>query len=129
MTYVRGLLVGLLVVGGALAGGDDEKKALEPFQGKWKITRSIHGGKPAPEEKRAKAEVFFEGDNIVISETGVNAQERKETAHFKIDTTKTPHAMDLIPEKGTDKKTVRGIYRFDDKGKRLTIAFAHSGDG
>lgn len=122
MTYARGLLVVLLVAGGALAAGGNDKKALEPFQGKWKIVRSLRGGRPAPAEKLANAEVFIEGDAIVIAGGG------KEAAHFKIDAARTPHTIDILPD-NAKKETVQGIYRFDDKNKRLTIAYARHGEG
>jgi uncharacterized protein (TIGR03067 family) len=100
---------------GREAKGGDAGKELARFQGTWVVHKHLSRGADFPVEKEAK--VVIEGTTLKGFEDGKLVQ----TLNFRIDPTKSPSQIDLIPPKGVAKgETVPGIYKFE--GDTLTIA-------
>jgi uncharacterized protein (TIGR03067 family) len=116
----------LAVAGGlmlaAFAGivvADD--KALKELEGTYTVTALQKGGKDAPKDLTDMLKVSIKGDDFVLM---VGSEEKK--AKIKVDSSKTPHTIDITPSDGPDKgKTFPGIYKAD-KGE-VTIVFTEKG--
>lgn len=110
------LAAGLVV---AVQAQDDTaiKQERAKLVGKWKPTSVLKGGKPAPNEKLEATTFHFSEDKITIDEGN-----RKQVAGYKIDPTKKPKTIDIIPE-GPDgkKEMILGIYSLE--GDALKISF------
>jgi len=115
------LLTAVLVVA-APAPPEKEKKDDEKIQGNWTVVSMERGGMAAPAEKIAMIKVTFKDGTLTINDGG-----RDEKAKFKIDATKKPKAIDLIPEKPGRTEQVPGIYEL--KGDELKICFTKEGGG
>jgi uncharacterized protein (TIGR03067 family) len=92
----------------------DVKKDVEKFQGKWTVASIEENGKAAPADEVAKFEVTIKGDVFTVK---IKDEENKEMT-IKVDATKKPAAIDLVP-KNAKEPTVLGIYKLD--GDTLTI--------
>jgi uncharacterized protein (TIGR03067 family) len=94
-----------------------EKTDKDKMQGEWKLVSFVaRGGKDViPRESVDKAKVLVKGDKIVLFGKGFKAE-----LGFKLDTTKTPKAIDLF-ESGREGKML-GIYML--KEKELTLVWS-----
>lgn len=104
---------------GAVAG--QPANAAKALDGKYAVVALTKGGQPSP--KKLDTTVFeFAGGKLTISEGG----EKKDTAEYILDPTKTPAHIDITPGKG---KAVQGIYQSKKTadGTELTIAFTRDG--
>jgi uncharacterized protein (TIGR03067 family) len=91
--------------------------AEKQLKGTWALVSATHGGMRVPEDKIGKAAVTFDGDTMTMTEG-----ESKKTAKYKLDTTKSPHLIDIHPQGGNDAgKVVRGLYEV--KGDTLQLCF------
>src|SRR5882724_10198692 len=79
------------------------KKDVEKFQGKWTVASIEENGKAAPADEVAKFEVTIKGDQFTVK---IKDEQNKEMT-IKVDPTKKPTAIDLVPKDGKD-KTVLG---------------------
>jgi uncharacterized protein (TIGR03067 family) len=115
------LLLLVLVLGplpGFPAGADDERleaAEMARFQGVWTLVENVVNGYKTPERQVRDWLLVVEGDQY---NPGVGEQSIEYT--FRVDPTRTPKAIDLIPREGVDRGRVyRGIYAF--RGDTLTL--------
>lgn len=107
--------------------GQDAKTELDKLQGKWSVTAMERGEKSAPKEIIDKIVVTFVGDKMTLGRTQAGAKSREYT--IKLDPTKDPKAIDLVPSDGDSKgKTVAGIYRFDGNDLKICMPNTDSQD-
>ena len=104
----------------AAPGATDSPKKEATIVGEWLREAVVGGGKEGP-----KGDMLFakgaDGKMTIKQAKRVKA----ESAGSKIDTTKTPHQIDIIPEAGkTD--TIAGIFNLE--GDALTICFTPGGE-
>src|SRR3954453_4884198 len=107
MTSLLTSLTALVLLASPVAPDGD--KALEPFQGKWKITSVMANGEALPKESFQNAVLTVKGDERVIKE----GDEVKSRAKFKVDAAKSPKTIDIeILENAGDLKgkTLKGVY-------------------
>ena len=109
-------LLGLtLFFGAAEAGQDNAKNAMEPIQGGWTMVLGFINGEVIPADQVKTGELSIEDDQY-HAKLGAAAS----TSKIKVDSTKTPKAIDLTYTDGDQKgKTVKGIYKVN--GDDLTI--------
>jgi uncharacterized protein (TIGR03067 family) len=99
----------MLLTGLSLAG--DDKKDLEALQGNWKVESIKSGdGKDVPKEAAADFLVVVKGNEMKLNAKDTTLQSFK----IKVDSTKTPKAIDFEHLDGEDKgKTEQGIYKVE----------------
>ena len=98
-----------------------DEKALKELEGTYTVTVLQKGGKDAPKELTDTLKVNIKGEDFVLM---VGTDEKK--AKIKVDSSKTPHEIDITPSDGPEKgKTFPGIYKAD-KGE-VTIVFTEKG--
>lgn len=102
------LLLGLAIAVAAPAPKEGAKTDPGTFEGEWKIESYIQGSKP--NENRIGT-VFQIGDGKVVT-VG-----KKEQVDYKLNPKADPPEIDL----GTEKETIRGIYKLD--GDTLILCF------
>ena len=100
--------------------GQDAKTELDKLQGKWSVTAMERGEKSAPKDIIDNIVITFAGDKMTLGRTQAGAKSREYA--IKLDPTKNPKAIDLIPADGASKgKTVAGIYRFDGNDLKICM--------
>lgn len=98
-----------------------DEKALKELEGSYTILQLEKGGKPAPKDIADMVKVSIKGENFTIT---VGGEEKK--AKIKVDSSKTPHHIDITPQDGPEKgMTFPGIYKIE-KGE-VTIVFTEKG--
>jgi uncharacterized protein (TIGR03067 family) len=114
----------LLTAVGLLAGQDkkDVPKDLQPFQGTWKVVKAEADGPPPPADEIDKVRFIFAGEKITVEVDG----KAEDEGTVKADPKKDPAEIDLTKATG-DKKTARGIYKFEKDGK-LVLSFTMRAD-
>lgn len=121
---MRNLLAALAVSGflliTAVRAQDDAKKALAKMEGKWTIIAAERDGK-ADDTLKGAVRVNM-GDKYTLTMKGG----KPFSGTFKIDPTKKPKTMDMMPTDGRYKdKTLLAIYEFD--GDTMKVCFAEPG--
>jgi len=107
-----GLAVCLLLVAAEEKG---KKKADDTFKGTWKIANLTFGG--AEQEDWKGYKFTFKGDKCMAQRP-----DGDQTYTFKVDASKKPHEIDLIPEEGENKgKASKGIYMVKDGELKVCI--------
>jgi len=97
----------------------DAKKDTDALQGGWKVVDYKGKEEAFVKEFKAKGRIVFEGDMLTIMIGEVKLGEAK----YKLDPSKKPKQIDVIPTEGENKdKAVLGIYALE--GDMLTI-FSH----
>ncbi len=118
----RFALAGALLVASFTGVIIAQDKALKELEGTYKVTHLEKVGKVASKDVTDSMKVTFKGDELLIK---VADEEKK--AKIKVDSSKTPSTIDVIPADGPEKgKTFPGIYKLE-KGE-LTITFTEKGD-
>jgi len=108
----------LLVVGVAGVGADDNvgKKQIE---GTWELTGVTRGGKERPADKE-KTTVTFAAGTMTMKGLSKDGGTKEKTAKYTVNTTKTPHWLDIDAQDGDKKEKVLGLYEV--KGDTLRLA-------
>ena len=123
----RFAVAGCLLVA-ALAGvALSDEKALKELEGKYAVTHMEKAGKVAEKKETDAVKITIGGDEITIRVTDSDGEKKEHRAKLKVDATKTPRAIDILPTDGDSKgKTFPGIYKVE-KGE-VTMAFTEKGD-
>ena len=119
---MRGFLLALLVVGllSATVGAEDKADKLE---GKWVVVSVERDGKADDALKGAIREQTADKYTLTPKEA------KPVTGSYKIDASKTPKTIDLVPGEGRYKdKTLLGIYQLDGDGLKICAAIAPGDD-
>ena len=115
MRRFAALLVVLSVGLAALAS--DAKEDLDRLQGTWSRASAEVNGKPTPEDELKKTTLIIEGDHYTL-----RTPEGDRRGTIKLDPTKSPKQVDLIPSEGPNKgKTLAGIYELDGDTLRYCL--------
>jgi uncharacterized protein (TIGR03067 family) len=98
----------------------DDKNAndAKDLQGTWQaVDLETNGGK-SPVDQVKELRIVFKGDEVFA----VKSEGEGHKVKFKLDSSKTPNAIDLIAIEGSDKgKTAAGIYSLKNGQLRLCI--------
>jgi uncharacterized protein (TIGR03067 family) len=113
------VLAALLFAAGVPAE-ESVKNEQDKLQGTWSILQAEHDGHKTPAEKLKSTKLVIAGDKMKVhGEKGMESQ-------IKIDPSKKPKAIDIIPADGPDKGMVlQGIYELD--GNELKICLSKPG--
>jgi uncharacterized protein (TIGR03067 family) len=102
-------------------GQGEAQKELEKFQGTWVVESVVADGKEVPSDVVKAFKMTFKGDTYTVL---IGLEKTEGT--FRIDPTKEPKTMDIIPDNGPDRDRIqRSIYAFD--GDKLKICGAQPG--
>jgi uncharacterized protein (TIGR03067 family) len=92
-----------------------KKAADDTFKGVWKISTLSFGG--AEQEDWKGYKFTFKGDKLMAQRP-----DGDQTYTFKVDSSKKPAEIDLIPEEGENKgKASKGIYQVKDGELKMCI--------
>jgi uncharacterized protein (TIGR03067 family) len=114
---MRKSLLGVFVIGLLLAADEKKPEDLkDKLKGVWNVVSMEADGKKAPDEEFKGDTLTFEGDKATHEHKG-----KKEPATFKLDATKKPAQLDIMPTDGPEKgMTIKMILQLD--GDTLKIA-------
>ena len=119
------LLTAVLVVA-APAPAEDKKKDEDKIQGTWAIVSAQSGGEDKPGGTK-DVKFVIKGDLITIQEPKREGKEEK--AKFKLDATKKPKTIDLIPsDRGGKEELMPGIYELKDDELKLCFVKGTKGE-
>ena len=105
-----------LFVAGIAAAGDKSANDAKDLQGVWQAVDLEANGEKSPADQVKELKIVFKGDEVfVVKPSGEDPKNK-----FKLDSSKTPKTIDVIPIDGSDKGTIHaGIYSL--KKGRLTL--------
>lgn len=96
---------------------DATKQDNKKLQGEWTLLKALRNGK-AMDKDLTGVSLEIKGDKLTIHE-----KKRDELATFKIDASKKPKHIDIIPPENAGKEmVVKGIYKLEKD--ELTILFS-----
>src|SRR5438093_13628693 len=81
--------------------GQDAKTDLEKFQGEWTVTAMEREGQDAPKKQIENLVVILAGDKMTFTRKIEGAKKREFV--IKLDPSKKPNRIDLVPQDGTGK--------------------------
>jgi len=118
----RALSLLVLILGVSFATGQGEaRKEQAKFQGVWVVESVLAEGKEIPGDIIKTFKMTFKDDNYTVA----IGQEKTEGT-FRVDPTKEPKTIDIMPDNGPDRGRIQpGIYVFD--GDKLRICAAQPG--
>ena len=98
------------------AADDKSANDAKELQGVWQAVDIEANGEKSPDDQVKELKIVFKGDEIfVVKPSGEDPKNK-----FKLDSSKTPKTIDVIPIDGEDKGTIHaGIYSL--KKGRLTL--------
>jgi uncharacterized protein (TIGR03067 family) len=112
----RLMLATICLLWPAWAASADDKKDLEPFQGKWKITEIIADGETIPMDEFKDAVLTVTGNERLLKV----GEEVKSKSTYKVDPAKDPKTIDIMVSEGPlSGKTFLGVYEFKDGKVRI----------
>ncbi len=98
----------------------DTKADLEKLQGDWSIVAMEMNGKESPKAMTDNLRITFKENTMTMTRVKTN---KGNDFTIKLDTSKKPKAIDLVPVEGKAKgMTVRGIYQFDGSELKLVMS-------
>jgi uncharacterized protein (TIGR03067 family) len=119
-TRLLSLPLFVLLAGFAFAQGE-AKNDLDKFQGNWAVESVIVEGEELPAEVVKVFKMSFKDDNYTV----MIGQDKTEGT-FRLDPSKNPKTIDIVPDNGPDRgKKQLGIYTFD--GDKIKICAAMPG--
>ena len=122
----RFAVAGCLMVAGFAGVVFADEKALKELEGKYAVTHMEKGGKVAEKEKVDAVKIVIGSDEITI-QINKDGEKQEHKAKLKVDGTKTPHTIDILPTEGDAKgKTFPGIYKFEKF--EIVLVFTEKGD-
>ena len=105
------LTLGLLMAADAPKAKTDRDK----FQGDWKVVAVVENGKEAEKLRFEKMRIRFMADKMIVREG-----EEKHQSAFKLDPSKKPPTIELIPDDGPKKgRKLSGIYQLDGDSLKI----------
>jgi uncharacterized protein (TIGR03067 family) len=109
------LTASLLIAAGA---PEDAKKELDRLKGTWSVTAAESEGQKAPEEEVRSIKMTFSADKMTINQKGKDLP-----MEFRLDPTKKPRTIDIVPTEGAQKgKVIAGIYQLDGDELKLCLS-------
>jgi uncharacterized protein (TIGR03067 family) len=104
-----------------------QDKALKELEGTYKVITLEKGGKTADKSVVEAVQIGIKGDELVIIITKDNNKKEEKKAKIKVDSSSSPHTIDITPSDGPEKgKTFPGIFKVE-KGE-VVLAFTEKGD-
>ena len=98
------------------AADDKNANDAKDLQGVWQAVGLEANGEKSPDDQVKELKIVFKGDEVFVVKPSGNDPKNK----FKLDSSKTPKTIDVIPIDGSDKGTIHaGIYSL--KKGRLTL--------
>jgi uncharacterized protein (TIGR03067 family) len=113
LLLLGGLCLFAIGCGSSNGGGADQKK----IQGTWHVELSKLGGKVSEDSDLLGATITFENDKIVIT-----VGDTKHEGNFTMDSSHSPHRLDVKPAAGNSNKPMSAIYSFESEDS-LRICF------
>jgi uncharacterized protein (TIGR03067 family) len=113
--------IGLLVLSLCLLGADTEdanKKDQKAMQGDWAGDRFVRDGMAFPDDD---AQGFFR-TNKDDTYTVFRFRKKISSGKFKLDASKSPKQINMIPDGAPEGVSIKGIYKIE--GNKLTICYA-----
>ncbi|HEY2158644.1 MAG TPA: TIGR03067 domain-containing protein [Isosphaeraceae bacterium] len=112
----RALILFLLALAPPDGPGADEPAK---HQGTWTVVSQVRDGKEAPADVVRSIRRVVEGDHVTWTRDGKSFAGTK----IEYDVTRTPHALDLIPDGGPNRgKHVLGIYKLESDELVICVA-------
>jgi uncharacterized protein (TIGR03067 family) len=111
MKWLSCTILTFLIAAGA-AQDDAAKKDLDALQGDWQAVSVEVDGKKKPDDEVKSARLTFKGDKVITTGKDMTKHE----ATFKLDPTKTPKVIDIMPSTGGDAgKTQVCVYAIEQE--------------
>jgi uncharacterized protein (TIGR03067 family) len=109
-------MLGVFAIGLLIAADDKKPDDIkDKLKGTWDVVSMEVGGKKAPDDAVKGQTLTFDGDKVTHEQKG-----KKEPATFKIDASKKPIQLDLVPTEGPEKDmTMKMIVELKDDTLRI----------
>jgi uncharacterized protein (TIGR03067 family) len=104
------------LLSGKGGGGGPPASDQDLFQGTWQIVSVTHGGQSVAKMYGLKIK-FHDNEVLILDPTG----NKEHTGTFKLFPSKSPRAIDLIPDEGESGGMMLGIYRFEGDELHLNM--------
>ena len=97
-----------------------KKKDLPTVHGEWTVESIMIGGMVLPRQQAGGLDTFqFSPDGTMTVRTSAGGVPKNETGRYKLDETKNPAEIDLVPDAAANEPTMLGIFKFE--GDTLTL--------
>jgi uncharacterized protein (TIGR03067 family) len=102
---------------------DPPKKEAPSIVGEWEGVEAVRGGQAAPVPPGGVTMQFTADNKMIISEGG---RAKNEQGSYKVDFSKSPVEIDLIPPANIKDKSLLGILKFEED--KLILCFTAGGN-
>jgi len=110
-------LLGVAAVALMIAADDKKDDVKDKLKGTWTVVSMEVGGKKAPDEVVKGQTLTFEADKVTHKE-----KDKAEPATYKLDASKKPAELDVMPTEGPEKgKTMKMIFQLDGDTLKLAV--------